>query len=69
MYLAGVLLVRGAAWQPTFPHLAVACAVWLGTIALAWLIASLTEFRTDAVRRRIEALLPRRDRAIHTSAV
>jgi peptidoglycan/LPS O-acetylase OafA/YrhL len=52
---AGVFLVRDQPWRPTFPHLAWACAIWLATILFAWLIASLTEFRTDRVRDSIEA--------------
>jgi peptidoglycan/LPS O-acetylase OafA/YrhL len=51
---AGVFLVRDQPWRPDLPHLACAFAIWLATILFALWVASLTEFRTDTVRRSIE---------------
>ena len=50
------LLVHDARWQPTPAHLLIAIAVLLTTIAYSFVIATLTEFRTDALRTRIERL-------------
>lgn len=58
---AGVLLVRGQPWQPTIRHLACAFVIWLATILFALVVASVTEFRTDQVRRWIETRTRRRN--------
>jgi peptidoglycan/LPS O-acetylase OafA/YrhL len=51
----GVCLVQDQYWQPTIQHLALAFVLWIAIIAFAYLIASLTEFRTDKVRRWVES--------------
>jgi peptidoglycan/LPS O-acetylase OafA/YrhL len=60
----GILLVREEHWQPTAGHVAIAGALWVGVVLFALLVASVTEFRTDTVRRRIEGWLRPR-RALH----
>ena len=65
---AGVCLVRSQSWQPTLPHLACAFVIWLATILFALCIASVTEFRTDEVRRWVETRTWRRGPASEPAA-
>jgi peptidoglycan/LPS O-acetylase OafA/YrhL len=51
------LLVHDSRWQPTPIHLLIAGGILLATVAYSFAIASLTEFRTDAFRIRVEHLL------------
>jgi peptidoglycan/LPS O-acetylase OafA/YrhL len=59
MVFVSAWLVPPRMWQPTAPHLAIAAALCIFIIAYALLIAQFTEWRTDAVRRRVNALVHR----------
>lgn len=52
---AGCLLLGNTRWVPTVPHLALAALLWFAVLLYAWCVAFLTEFRTNSVRRSIEA--------------
>lgn len=59
LMLLAALLVGDSRWFPSMPRMAVALGCMALTIALAYLIARLTEFHTAAVRDRIaRAVLP-----------
>ena len=56
--LVSALLLHAARWKPDAAHLALGGALLLLTLAYAFLVGSLTEFRTDKVRRWIERRVP-----------
>ncbi len=58
--LAAALFVGLVRWTPDAKHLLLAFLLLGFALLFAWGLASLTEFRTDAVRRRVESLLPGR---------
>jgi hypothetical protein len=49
-------MAKGARWQPTPVHLAIAFLVLIAVITYAYLVACVTEFRTDEVRKWVESL-------------
>lgn len=49
-------MAKGARWQPTPVHLAIALLVLIAVITYAYLVACVTEFRTDGVRKWVESL-------------
>lgn len=51
------LAVGDGRWVPTPRSMSAGVAILLGTLAYAWLIASLTEFHTDRVRKVVERML------------
>jgi len=51
------LLVGDARWEPTLPHILAGLAFVGAVLAYAYALASVTEFHTDAVRRRLELWL------------
>jgi peptidoglycan/LPS O-acetylase OafA/YrhL len=51
------LTAGDARWVPSLPSITTAVAILVGTVAYAWLMASLTEFHTDRVRRIVERRL------------
>ena len=55
--LVAALLVGEQRWQPTLPHIAAALGILGVTLAYAYAIASVTEFRTGSVRRWVEHTL------------
>ena len=55
--LIAALLVGDRRWQPTPPHIAAALGILAVTLAYAYGMASLTEVRTDPVRRWLERSL------------
>ena len=54
---AVALSVGTTRWQPTPAHDLVFVAVVVATLVYAYAVATVTEFRTDALRRRIERAL------------
>jgi peptidoglycan/LPS O-acetylase OafA/YrhL len=56
--IAGLLIQQP--WQPGAGHFVTAVAVLLATLLYAWIIASFTEFHTDAVRRTVSRWFARR---------
>ncbi len=62
MVFVSAWLVPPRLWQPTAPHVAIAAALGIFTVAYALLIAQFTEWRTDAVRRRVADALWHRSR-------
>jgi hypothetical protein len=57
MVLCAATLVHDERWNPSFMHWLAALAVLGGILAYAWVVASVTEFRTDQVRGWIESRL------------
>jgi peptidoglycan/LPS O-acetylase OafA/YrhL len=57
MVLCAATLVHDERWNPGFMHWLAALAVLGGILVYAWVVASVTEFRTDQVRGWIESRL------------
>jgi peptidoglycan/LPS O-acetylase OafA/YrhL len=57
LLLLASVLVGDRRWQPSAGHLLAGCGVAVLALAYAYLFASVTEFRTDALRTRIERLV------------
>lgn len=63
MVFLSAWLVPPRLWQPSAPHVALAAALGILTFAYALLIAQFTEWRTDAVRRRVANAFAHRSRS------
>ncbi len=57
LVFAASLLLGDRRWYPNAGTLLAVAGLMAGTLAYAYLLASVTEFRTDAVRMRLERLL------------
>jgi peptidoglycan/LPS O-acetylase OafA/YrhL len=55
--LLAALILRSGRWQPDGPHLAFGVGIMVFVVGFCYLLASVTEFRTDAVRAAIERRL------------
>lgn len=55
--LLSALTLHGSRWSPGMSTVSLALLELFACICVAWSIASITEFRTDEVRRKIESLL------------
>jgi peptidoglycan/LPS O-acetylase OafA/YrhL len=55
LVLIVALVVGDGRWTPNLPHFLEGCGILLLTLVYAYGVASLTEFRTDTLRRWIEA--------------
>jgi peptidoglycan/LPS O-acetylase OafA/YrhL len=51
LVLIGALLLGPKRWQPDALHVAAGLAILLAVVGFSWALASVTEFRTDPVRR------------------
>jgi peptidoglycan/LPS O-acetylase OafA/YrhL len=57
LVLAAALILGSNRWQPDAPHIAVALGILVFVVGLCLLLASQTEFRTDAIRMAVERRL------------
>jgi peptidoglycan/LPS O-acetylase OafA/YrhL len=63
LVLFAALVVPAERWQPTAGHLAVGLGIVLLVIGFSFALASVTEFKTDVVRSRVERLFGLQDAA------
>ncbi len=55
--LIAALVLGSERWQPNAPHVAESLAILIAVLGFCYLLATQTEFRTDAIRSAIERRL------------